>query len=102
MNSISNWLGLGFFVLILFGTFAGLNILSRKKKRTPEEFEKGAAESASLLSAGINALNGILNPEAGKGSRAVEEVQRRRYNKKRVEGKAIGRAQKEENDGKTD
>jgi hypothetical protein len=94
---MSDWIGLGFFILLIAGIFFGLRALGRPRARTEAEFEKGAAESASLLSAGINALNGMLNPGEAKGKEAITEVKKGRYNKRQGKGKLIG-----EEEGKND
>lgn len=87
---MSDWIGLAFFLLIPAGIFIGLKLLSRKRTSTELEFEQRASESGSLLSAGINALNGILNPGEAKGKEAITEVKKGRYNKKQGVGKDIG------------
>jgi len=87
---MGDWIGLVFIGLLIVCGYIGLKMLSKPRRRTSEEFEKGATESASLIGVSVNALNGILNPEAAKGNAAVEEVQKGSYNKKNSEGKAIG------------
>ncbi len=59
---MNDWIGLLFFVLLIVGAFAGLKILSKPTKRTEEEFERNATESASLLGASMNVLQEILDP----------------------------------------
>lgn len=86
---MSDWIGLAFFLLIPIGIFIGLKLLSKKKVSTEQEFEQRASESGSLLSAGINALNGMLNPGEAKGKEAITEVKKGRYNKKQGVGKNI-------------
>ncbi len=92
---MSDWIGLAFFLLIPVAVLIGLKLLSKQKVRTEEEFEKGAEESASLLSAGVNALNGMLNPGEAKGKEAITEVKKGRYNKRQGKGKSIGEESKE-------
>ncbi len=87
---MGDWTGALFFAVLIFGVFWGLRELGKQSSRTPEEFEKGAEESPSLLGAGVNALNGILNPEAGKGNNAVKELKRGSFDKKKKEGKSAG------------
>ena len=87
---MSDWIGLGFIALLIIGIFIGLKQLSKPIKSTTNEFDKRAAESASLLGAGISAINGMLNPQAAKGKTAIEEVKKGTYNKKESEGKMIG------------
>ena len=94
---MSNWLGLVFFVLLIGGAFVGLKILSKPVKRTEAEFEKNAAESASMLGAGINALQEALDPAAPRAKEVQTQLKEGRYNKKKREGKATG-----EEDAKTE
>ena len=87
---MGDWLGLLFFVLLAVGAFAGLKILSKPKTRSAEEFERNAAESASLLGASMNALQELMNPEAAKAKEVQTQLKEGRYNKKKREGKANG------------
>jgi hypothetical protein len=73
---MSDWLGLGFILLIVCG---GLYLLARPAKAvTQEEFEKRAAEAPSLLSAGVMGLQKILDPAVEKAA-AVQEDFRQGY-----------------------
>lgn len=94
---MSDWLGLLFFVLLISGIYVGLKILSKPHKRTEEEFERNAAQSASMLSASISALQGILDPTETKAKETRMQFKEGRYNKKRREGKAGGNDLSEEN-----
>ena len=68
---MSDWIGLGFILLIVFG---GLYFLTRPAKPvTQEEFEKRAAEAPSLLSAGVIGLQKILDPAVDKAVAAQED-----------------------------
>lgn len=87
---MSDWIGLGFFVLLIIGAFFGLRALSKSKTRTNEEFERNAAESASMLSASMNALQEMMNPEAAKAKEVEMQMKDGRYGKKKREGKAGG------------
>ena len=93
---MTDWLGLLFFVLLIIGAFVGLKILSKPQKRTEAEFERNAAESASMLGASVNALQKLLNPEAAKAKEVQTQMREGRYNKKKREGKANGEGNKEE------
>ncbi|MDX6693965.1 MAG: hypothetical protein QOF02_1568 [Blastocatellia bacterium] len=69
---MSDWIGLGFILLVVFG---GLYLLARPAKPvTQEEFEKRAAESPSLMSAGVMGLQKILDPAADKAVAAVQDM----------------------------
>ncbi len=89
-------IGLAFFILIPVVIFIGLKLLSKNRKSTEQEFEQRASESGSLLSAGINALNGMLNPGEAKGKEAITEVKKGRFDKKQAKGKDIGDELEEE------
>ncbi len=93
---MSDWIGLTFFLLIPVGILIGLKLLSRNRTSTEQEFEQRASESGSLLSAGVNALNGMLNPGEAKGKEAITEVKKGRYNKKQAKGRDIGDELEEE------
>lgn len=90
---MQDWIGLLFFALLIVGIFAGLKILAKPQKRTEEEFERSAAESASMLGASMNALQELLNPEAAKAKEVQTQMKEGRYGKKKREGKAGGEAQ---------
>ncbi|MDQ3179991.1 MAG: hypothetical protein M3Q33_05660 [Acidobacteriota bacterium] len=87
---MSDWIGLLFFVLLIAGAFIGLKILSKPVKRTTEEFERRAAESASMLGASMNALQELMNPAAAKAKEVEMQLKDGRYGKKKREGKANG------------
>lgn len=87
---MSDWIGLLFFVVLIVGAFAGLKILSKPRERTEAEFERGAAESASLLGASMNALQELMNPAAAKAKEVQTQMKEGRYSKKKREGKANG------------
>ncbi len=53
---MSDWIGLGFFVLLIVGVAVGLKILSKPQTRTSEEFERNAAEGTTAIGASMNAL----------------------------------------------
>jgi len=89
---MTDWLGLLFFILLIGGIFLGLKLLSKPQKRTEEEFERNAAESASMLGASMNALQELMNPEAAKAKEVQTQLKEGRYNKKKREGKANGDA----------
>ncbi len=92
---MQDWLGLLFFVLLIVGVFVGLKMLSKPTKRTEEDFERGAAESASLLGASMNALQEILDPAEARAKEVKIQLKQGTYNKKKREGKAGGDAENE-------
>ena len=95
---MADWLGLLFFILLIGGIFVGLKVLAKPQKRTEAEFERNAAESASMLGASMNALQELMNPEAAKAKEVQTQLKEGRYNKKKREGKAGGDANDESED----
>jgi hypothetical protein len=89
---MSDWLGLGFFILLIVGVFVGLKALSKPVTRTEEEFERNAAEGTTMLGASMNALQEMMNPEAAKAKEVQTQMKEGRYLKKKREGKADGEA----------
>lgn len=87
---MSDWIGLGFFVLLIVGVIVGLRALSKPSTRTPEEFERNAAEGTTALGASFNALQELMNPEAAKAKEVITQMKEGRYQKKKREGKAGG------------
>jgi hypothetical protein len=85
---MGDWIGLGFFVLLIVGAAVGLKLLSRPITRTTEEFERNAAEGTTGLGASMNALQELMNPEAAKAKEVVTQMKEGRYLKKKREGKA--------------
>lgn len=90
---MSDWLGLGFFILLIVGIFAGLKVLSKPVTRTEEEFERNAAEGTTMLGASMNALQEMMNPEAAKAKEVQTQMKEGRYLKKKREGKSEGDAE---------
>jgi len=94
---MADWIGLLFFVLLVAGVFVGLKILSKPEKRTEADFEKNAAESASILGIGMSALQGLMDPTAAKAKEVKMQMKDGRYMKKKREGKANKEDSSEEN-----
>lgn len=89
---MSDWIGLGFLVLIVAGVLVGLKSLSKQRVTTSEEFERNAAEGTTALGASMNALQELMNPEAAKAKEVITQMKEGRYQKKKREGKAGGEA----------
>ena len=87
---MNDWIGLGFFILLIFGIIVGLKVVSKPQKRTTEEFERNAAEGTTALGASMNALQELMNPEAAKSKEVITQMKEGRYQKKKREGKAGG------------
>lgn len=77
-------------MLLAVGIFAGLKLLAKPNKRTEEEFENRVADGTGLLSAGVGALNELLNPNEAKAKEVKVQLKEGRFNKKRREGKGNG------------
>lgn len=90
---MSDWIGLGFFVLLILGVIFGLRALSKPSTRTPEEFERKAAEGTTAMGASFDALQQLMNPEAAKAKEVITQMKEGRYQKKKREGKASGDAE---------
>jgi hypothetical protein len=94
---MSDVLGLLFFVLLVVGAFVGLQLLAKPQTRTEAEFERNVSESASLLGAGVNALQEAIDPAAARVKEVQMQLKEGRYNKKKREGKANGEDLEEAN-----
>lgn len=94
---MSDWIGVLFFVAFAATAILLLRKLSRPMKRTEQEFERRAEESASLLGAGISALQGMLQPQERRATEAVREFREERTSKEakigEVPNKNIGTAE---------
>jgi hypothetical protein len=85
---MSDWIGLGFFVLLIVGAIVALKMLAKERPRTSHEFERNAAEGTTMLGASMNALQELMNPEAAKAKEVQMQMKDGRYGKKKREGKA--------------
>jgi len=90
---MSDWIGLGFFVLVIVAAIIGLKVISKPVTRTSDEFERNAAEGTTMLGATMNALQEAMNPEEAKAKETITQMKEGRYMKKRKEGKAGGEAE---------
>ena len=95
---MSDWIGLGFFVLLVVGVIVGLKVLSKPQTRTAEEFERNAAENTTMMGASMNALHELMNPEAAKAKETITQMKGGRFQKKKREGKAGGKAETGDSD----
>jgi len=93
---MGDWIGIGFFVLLIVGAIVGLKALSRPQKRTAEEFERNAAEGTTALGASMNALQELMDPQAAKSKEVITQMKEGRYQKKKREGKAEGEQEESE------
>ncbi len=79
---MGDWIGIAFFTLLLIGIIVGLKVLAKPRKTTGEEFERNVSESASMMSASMNALNEMLNPGAAKSKEVQTQLKEGRFKKK--------------------
>jgi hypothetical protein len=93
---MADWIGITFFVLLIAGVIAGLKALSKPRVSTADEFEKRAAENTTMMGAGMNALQELMNPEAARAKEVQARLKEGRYMKKKKEGKAGGSADEDE------
>ncbi len=72
------WIGFGLFIFVLLvaGIFVGLKVLSKPEKRTEADFERNAAESTSMLGAGMGALQDLMGSGSGEGERSKDANER--------------------------
>jgi hypothetical protein len=70
---MSDWIGLGFIVLLIVGAVVGLYVLSKPYEVTQEEFDNRAHEAPGMMSAGLASLQKFLNPAAGKAAEVQED-----------------------------
>ena len=87
---MQDWIGLGFFVLLVVGVIVGLKALSKSRPRTAEEFERNAAENPSFTGALLNALHDVTDPAAKRSKEVRMQMRDGTFQKKKREGKAEG------------
>ncbi|MEP6923093.1 MAG: hypothetical protein ABI954_01400 [Pyrinomonadaceae bacterium] len=83
---MSDWIGLGFLILLIVAAWIGLRILSKPRKLTAQEFERRVNEGGGLVNAGMLELDKFLNPQAAKSIEVIQELKSGKYNKKQNEG----------------
>jgi hypothetical protein len=79
LANTSDWIGLGFILLLVLLAVLAILGLSRPYDVTPEEFEKRAREQPSMLSAGFIGLQKILQPSVAKAVEAQQDLKQGRY-----------------------
>lgn len=87
---MQDWIGLGFFILLIVGAAVGLKMLSKPQTRTSEEFERSAAENPSFTGALLNALHDVTDPAAKRSKEVRMQMKDGTFRKKKREGKADG------------
>ena len=86
---MSDWIGLGFLVLLVLAAIVGLRSLAKPRPRTVEEFERNASENTTLAGAMLNALHDVTDPGAARAKEVRMQMKDGDYRKKKREGKAI-------------
>lgn len=89
---MNDWVGLAFIAALIAAAYFGLRQLAKPTTRTPEEFERNAAEGTTMLGASMNALQEMMNPDEAKAKETITQMKEGRFQKKRKEGKAAGEA----------
>lgn len=95
---MSDWIGVGFFVLLIVGVAVGLKLLSKPRVSTADEFERRAAEETTAMGASLNALQELMDPQAAKAREVIAQMKDGNYQKKKREGKANADDNEEEYD----
>ena len=70
---MSDWIGLGFLVLLVVAAIVGLSMLGKPYEVSQEEFDKRVHEAPGALSAGVMGLQKILEPATEKAAIAQED-----------------------------
>ena len=88
---MSDWVGLGIFVLVILGALVGLSFLGKKPKPlTSEEYEQRVAEAKgttrAAAMAGIGGLEKFINPGAAKAVEVQKDLAAGRYDDQEKEG----------------
>ncbi len=89
---MGDWIGVGFFVLLIVGAVVGLKVLTKSRVSTSEEFERNAAEGKTMLGASMNALQQIMDPADARAKEVITQMKEGTFQKKKREGKAEDRA----------
>jgi len=87
---MQDWIGVGFFILLIVGALIGLKVLSKPRISTAEEFERRATEEKTMLGASMNALQEIMDPAEKRAKEVIEQMKDGTFQKKKREGKADG------------
>jgi hypothetical protein len=85
IKAMSDWIGLGIIVLVLFGALFGLSQLGKPRKPiSKEEYERRVAEGRGSMSTGVvasmTALQKIFNPKAVEAIEVQKDLKAGFYN----------------------
>lgn len=83
---MSDWLGIGFFVLLIIGAIAGIAALGKPYKVTEEEYEKRVDEGPGLIGAGMIGIQKMLDPGAERAAAVIEDFKAGHLDKKQESG----------------
>ncbi len=79
MNA-NDWIGLAVIVLVVAGGLMLLNQITKPYDvKSEEEFQKRRKEGAGVLTAGLQGLQGILDPAAKKSVEVQQDLRRGIY-----------------------
>src|SRR2546423_10238230 len=98
LKVMSDWIGLGFIVLVVVGVLFGLSYLGKPRKPlSKEEYERRVREGTGALSAGVMGLQQFLDPGTEKAVAARQDLKAGYYDdeEKKGEGDEPGQANKE-------
>ena len=81
--SASDWIGLGVIAFLILAALYGLSQITKPYDvKTEEEFQKRRQQSPSLLTAGFQGLQQILDPTAKKAVEVQQDLKRGVYDDK--------------------
>jgi hypothetical protein len=83
---MGDWIGLAVIGFLVLCGLIGLWYIAKPYDVSAEEFEKRAAESPSLLSAGFTGLQKILDPAAKKAIEAQQDFKEGRFDVEQAKG----------------
>jgi hypothetical protein len=83
---MSDWLGLGFIILLVLGVLFGLSRLGKPYEITQEEFDKRAKEAPGFLSVGAMGIQKYLNPATEKAAEVMEDLKQGYYEEEQESG----------------
>ena len=90
LDLMQDWIGLGFFVVLVIGVIIGLRVIAKPRVSTADDFERRAAEETTMLGASMNALHELIDPAEAKAKEVVMQMKDGNFQKKKREGKAEG------------
>ena len=83
---MSDWIGLGVFLLVIvIALVASAQLGKPRKKISVEEFEE-RARSGGGMAAGMFSLQKLMNPRAAKSVEVLQDLKSGYYNKKKLPG----------------